>query len=91
MKRHSMIDDRRNWRKKALQKPGEDYRDWDRKRYDYDNRYPDDIDVKNSYNGMPDRQHDIDLSSNFRQPRKYDDGDKMTSLGGKSLEHLTFT
>ncbi|XP_045500557.1 uncharacterized protein LOC123698007 isoform X1 [Colias croceus] len=48
-KRHSFIDERRNWRKKALLKSLEpDHKDWDeRRRYEQENlRYYDDMDGK---------------------------------------------
>lgn len=85
-KRHSLIDDRRNWRKKALLKPPEDHREWDRKRYEYDNpRYIDEMDSK-SYNGV-DRQRELDLSSGYRQPRRYEESDKLSMPPGiKSSE-----
>lgn len=72
-KRHSIIDDRRNWRKKALLKPLEDHKDYDRWRYDYENqRYMDEQDQK-TYN-LPERSRDrdrerdrdIDMSSPYR-------------------------
>lgn len=76
-KRHSLIDDRRNWRKKALLKPTDDNREWDKKRYEYDNpRYGDEMDSK-SYNGV-DRQRELDLSSSYRQPHRYEDPDKLS-------------
>lgn len=85
-KRHSLIDDRRNWRKKALLKPAEDHREWERKRYEYDSpRYVDEMDSK-SYNGV-DRQRELDLSSGYRQPRRYEDPDKLSVPPGiKSSE-----
>lgn len=85
MKRHSLIDDRRNWRKKALLKAPEEHREWDRKRSDYDGqRYSEDMESKN-FNGI-DRQRELDVSSGYRQHR-YDDVDKLGSPQGmKSAE-----
>ncbi|XP_045488879.1 uncharacterized protein LOC123690105 [Pieris rapae] len=47
-KRHSFIDDRRNWRKKALLKSfDQDHKDWDeRRKYEESPRYLDDTDDK---------------------------------------------
>lgn len=84
-KRHSLIDDRRNWRKKALLKPIEDHREWDRKRYDFDNPRYDEMDSK-SYNGV-DRQRELDISSSYhRQPLRYEDPDKLMPPGIRSSE-----
>ncbi|KOB68557.1 Uncharacterized protein OBRU01_18272 [Operophtera brumata] len=84
-KRHSLLDDRRYWRQKALLKPAEDHKEWEKKRNEYENpRYVDEMDSK-SYNNALDRLHDMDLSSGYR--RRYEDPDKLSmTLGMKSSE-----
>ncbi|XP_053610515.1 uncharacterized protein LOC128675245 [Plodia interpunctella] len=75
-KRHAMLDDRRNWRKKALLKPNDmiDRANYEeRKNHDYD-RYPEDSDLKMA---DPDRQRELDAPS-FRGQRRYDDSEKMS-------------
>lgn len=93
-KRHSLIDDRRNWRKKALLKPLDDHKDWDRRRHDYDGpRYMDqDPDLK-IFGGI-DRQRDLDISAPYRDrdrerqgpPRHYEDDKMNMQQGMKSAE-----
>ncbi|CAH2043728.1 unnamed protein product, partial [Iphiclides podalirius] len=78
-KRHTLGDDRRNWRKKALLKTlDSDHKDWDdRRRFEQDNmRYTED---DKGY-GAIDRQREMDTpSSVFRGQRRYDELDKMIS------------
>lgn len=87
-KRHSILDDRRNWRKKALLKPMEEHKEWDRRRHDYDNqRYIDDTEPK-IFGGI-DRQRDLDDQSPYRQPqgpRHYDDEKLNLQQALKSAE-----
>lgn len=65
------LDDRRNWRKKTLSKPIDD-RDWERRRYEYDNQryinYPD----SKSFNGI-ERQREMDMPPPGYRHRNYDD------------------
>ncbi|XP_028168674.1 uncharacterized protein LOC114358816 [Ostrinia furnacalis] len=84
-KRHSLIDDRRNWRKKMLIGPGDmDHKDYDtRKRHDYDNpRYFDEPETK-LFGGI-ERQRETDLAG-YR--KRFDDIDKMGAM--KSGEHAS--
>ncbi|XP_068618064.1 uncharacterized protein [Battus philenor] len=78
-KRHTLGDDRRNWRKKALLKSlDSDHKDWDdRRRLEQDNmRYSEDDKV---FGGL-DRQREMDLPpSVFRGQRRYDELDKIIS------------
>lgn len=70
-KRHSLIDDRRNWRKKVLLNPSEmDHKDYDtRRRHDFENpRYFDEPESK-PFNGL-ERQREIELGG-YR--KRYDD------------------
>ncbi|KAJ8715091.1 hypothetical protein PYW08_005072 [Mythimna loreyi] len=81
-KRHSLIDDRRKWRKKALSSPMDEHRDWDRRRSDYDNRdprYMDEPPEQKIFGGI-DRQRDnniMDGQSPYRQPPRHYEEDKM--------------
>ncbi|XP_075980582.1 uncharacterized protein LOC142979520 [Anticarsia gemmatalis] len=66
-KRHSLIDDRRNWRKKALIKPIEEHKEYDKWRRDYEGqRYMEDAESK-GFNAI-DRQRDreLDMSASYR-------------------------
>ncbi|KAM3965866.1 LOW QUALITY PROTEIN: uncharacterized protein ACR2FA_000196 [Aphomia sociella] len=85
-KRHSFIDDRRNWRKTLL-KPEMEHKDWDdRRRHDFDNpRYLEESDVKMFSN--LDRQRDLDLSTNYRGQRRYDDTDKTGIYKSGEIGH----
>ncbi|KPJ18745.1 hypothetical protein RR48_10689 [Papilio machaon] len=78
-KRHTIGEERRNWRKKSQLKPiDSDHKDWDdRRRMESDSmRYSDD---DKGYGSM-DRQRDMDPpSSMFRGQRRYDELDKMIS------------
>ncbi|KAG6443261.1 uncharacterized protein LOC115455876 [Manduca sexta] len=75
-KRHSLIDERRNWRKKTLLK-SEDHKDWSgRTRHDYDNTRYLDEDSK-PFNGI-EKQRDQDLSL-YRGPRHYEDIEKLSA------------
>ncbi|XP_021189156.2 uncharacterized protein LOC110375395 [Helicoverpa armigera] len=81
-KRHSIIDDRRNWRKKALLKPIDDHKEWtDRRRHDYDNRDPRYMDEpeQKMFGGI-DRPRDMDISSPYRPgpgPQRHYEEEKM--------------
>ncbi|XP_052756941.1 uncharacterized protein LOC113516203 [Galleria mellonella] len=86
-KRHSFIDDRRNWRKKALQNPSEfEHKDWNDKKRRYDNpRYVDDPESKLLSN--LDRPRELDLSSSYRGQRHYDNLDKATIFKSSETVH----
>ncbi|KAL0871245.1 hypothetical protein ABMA27_005004 [Loxostege sticticalis] len=82
-KRHSLIDDRRNWRKKVLLGTGD--KEYDiRKRHDYDNpRYFDEPESK-LFNGI-ERQREADLVQGYR--KRYEDIDKMLALKSSEIGH----
>ncbi|CAK1555631.1 unnamed protein product [Leptosia nina] len=67
LKRHSFIDDRRNWRKKALLKFDQDHNWEERRRYE-DTRYLDDIENKPGQ-----RKSDYDSSGTGYGSQKHDD------------------
>jgi hypothetical protein len=84
-KRHSLIDDRRNWRKKVLLGPGElDHKDYDpRKRHDYDPpRYFDEPEPK-LFGGI-ERHREADLA-NYR--KRYEDIEKLAALKSGEIAH----
>ncbi|CAH0400913.1 unnamed protein product [Chilo suppressalis] len=86
-KRHSLIDDRRNWRKKALLGPSEqDHKEYDtRKRNDYDStRYYDEPE-SNAFGGI-ERHREAD-TANYR--KRYDDLEKLPGI--KSAESGSHT
>ncbi|CAG9788748.1 unnamed protein product [Diatraea saccharalis] len=77
-KRHSLIDDRRNWRKKALLSPSElDHKEYEaRKRHDYDStRYFEESEPKSF--GVIDRHRDGEIPS-YR--KRYEDLEKLSGL-----------
>lgn len=70
IKRHSFVDERRNWRKKALLKPfDQPHKDWDDRRYDRDiPTYADEPEPKHLGGSHP-------STSLYRGHRLYDDRD----------------
>lgn len=79
-KRHSLIDDRRKWRKKALSSSIDEQRDWDRRKSDYDSRDPRYMDEpEQKIFGGIDRQRDnnMDGPSPYRNPPRHYEEDKM--------------
>lgn len=90
-KRHSLIDDRRKWRKKALLNPIEEHRDWDRRRNDYDNRDPRYMDeTETKLFGGIDRQRENNMDNAYRQSPRYYEDDKLNlqqSLNSAEVAH----
>lgn len=85
-KRHSLIDDRRNWRKKVLLNPAEmDHKDFDgRRRHDYENqKYFEDQDPK-LYGGLANREREPD-PGNYK--KRYEDVDKVPGAKSAELGH----
>ncbi|XP_023943270.1 uncharacterized protein LOC112049552 isoform X2 [Bicyclus anynana] len=81
IKRHSFVDERRNWRKKALLKPfDQDHKDWDDRRYDRDIPvYSDDPEPRH-FGGL-EGQREMDPSAAvYRGQGHYEDEDKMNML-----------
>lgn len=78
-----LIDERRNWRKKALLKT-EHHKDWDSKRHEFDNRYLDESDTK-TFSGM-ERPKELDMSAAYRAPHHFDDVKSNMPFGMKSSE-----
>ncbi|XP_072945069.1 uncharacterized protein [Epargyreus clarus] len=87
-KKHS-FDDRRNWRKKALQKPFDsENKEWDdRRRYEnYNPRYADDVDMQGP---AGDRHRQLDLpGSIYKDGRRYEDELKMPpNIRSSEIDH----
>lgn len=80
IKPHSLVDERRNWRKKALLKPFEvEHKEWDDRRYEHDiPRYSDDLETKR-YVGS-DRRREMDPERIYKEERRYEDGDNVNNL-----------
>ncbi|OWR53040.1 hypothetical protein KGM_207395 [Danaus plexippus plexippus] len=80
IKRHSFVDERRNWRKKALLKSyDDDHKEWDDRGYEHvAPKYLDEPDAK--YFGGAERQ-DMDRSESlYRGQRRYDDTEKANLM-----------